>query len=376
MSALPSIGSLNVHLDTILYTLLAALGTSVLVVLTNRWHGRFSMDHPGAVQKFHLNPTPRIGGIGIFFSLVAAWWLLPVSEARQMLGWIVVAGLPAFSFGVIEDLTKRVSVRARLLATMGSGALVCLLSGQALSRLDVPLLDDLLTFWPIGVMFTAFAVGGVANAINIVDGFHGLASGTSILSFSALGLLALLTGDISIATIAFLAAASIAGFWLVNYPWGKLFLGDGGAYFTGFAMAWLAVLLPARNPEVSPWACLLICGYPIIEVVYSIFRRMSQRLSPGAADSAHLHSLLAKQLVNKRFSTLPHFLKNAAVAPFLWLYVCGLIVAGLTYRHSTGWLVAAFCVAAYLYHLAYKALSRPPVVSATSAALKVRDISH
>lgn len=357
MTALLPLSSLGVHLDTIFYTLLAALGMSVLVVLTNRWHGRFTMDHPGAVQKFHLNPTPRIGGVGIFFSLVAAWWLLPVSEARQLLGWIVLAGLPAFVFGVIEDLTKRVSVRARLFATMSSGALVCLLSGQALTRLDVPLLDDLLSYWPVGVMFTAFAVGGVANAINIVDGFHGLASGTSILSFAALGVLALVTGDNAIATVALLAAASLAGFWLVNYPWGKLFLGDGGAYFTGFAMAWLAVLLPARNPEVSPWACLLICGYPIIEVVYSIFRRISQRLSPGEPDSAHLHSLLSKKFIQRHFYHLPPFLQNAAIAPFLWLYVGVMSSLGLVFFQSTPLLVLCFAASTFTYLIGYRFLT-------------------
>lgn len=356
------------HGNTLVLTLILALITSVLVVLTNRWHGRFSMDHPGAVQKFHLNPTPRIGGIGIYFSLVGAWSLLPASEARQLLGAIVLAGLPAFVFGVAEDLTKRVSVLARLLATMGSGALVCLLTGQALSRLDVPLIDDLLQYWPVAILFTAFAVGGVANAINIIDGFHGLASGTSILAFTALGLLALLSGDTALSAVALLMAAALVGFWLVNYPWGKLFLGDGGAYFTGFTLAWLAVLLPARNPEVSPWACLLICGYPIIEVVYSIFRRMAQKLSPGDPDNAHLHSLLAKRFVHKHFDFLPHFLQNAAVAPMIWVYVCGLIVAGLIYRTSTGWLVVAFLLASLLYHLTYRALSRNGFVDRENAS--------
>lgn len=368
---------LATHGQTFLLTLLLALITSVLVVLTNRWHGRFSMDHPGAVQKFHLNPTPRIGGIGIYFSLVGAWYLLPLAEARQLLGAIVLAGLPAFLFGVAEDLTKRVSVLARLLATMGSGALVCLLSGQALSRLDVPLIDDLLQYWPVAVLFTAFAVGGVANAINIIDGFHGLASGTSILAFAALGVLALLSGDTSLCAVALLMAAALVGFWLVNYPWGKLFLGDGGAYFTGFTLAWLAVLLPARNPEVSPWACLLICGYPIIEVVYSILRRMAQKLSPGEPDNHHLHSLLAKHFVHKHFAYMPHFLQNATVAPMIWMYVCGLIFVGLIYRHSTDWLMAAFLAAGFLYHVSYRTLLRQRESQpSTAVALKAHDTSQ
>ncbi|MCB2018718.1 MAG: glycosyltransferase family 4 protein [Hydrogenophaga sp.] len=354
------ISSLAIFGETLAATLFVALLLSLLVVVTSKFHGRFSMDHPGAVQKFHLNPTPRIGGVGIYFSLLVAWYVIKPSEARQILGAIVVAGLPAFLFGVIEDFTKRVSVRSRLIATMASGALVCILSGSTLSRLDIPLIDDLLQFTPVAILFTAFAVGGVANAINIVDGFHGLASGVGILAFIGLGLLAMSGGDVSVAAVAFLGATALAGFWLVNYPWGKLFLGDGGAYFTGFVLAWLAVLIPARNPAISPWACLLVCSYPIIEVLYSIARRMFNRMSPGDADSKHLHSLLATQLIRRHLGGFPHTLQNAAVAPFIWLFVAGLVVISLLYRESTSNLMIWFLGAVAIYHFTYRTLRRLP----------------
>jgi UDP-N-acetylmuramyl pentapeptide phosphotransferase/UDP-N-acetylglucosamine-1-phosphate transferase len=361
MNVFVPIRSLSIFVETLSVTLFVALTLSLLVVATGRLHGRFSMDHPGAVQKFHINPTPRIGGMGIYFSLVVAWYILKPSEARLILGAIVVAGLPAFLFGLIEDFTKRVSVRSRLLATMSSGALVCILSGATLSRLDVPFLDELLQYTPLAILFTAFAVGGVANAINIVDGFHGLASGVGILAFVGLGLLALTGGDVSVAAVAFLGATALLGFWLVNYPWGKLFLGDGGAYFTGFVLAWLAVLIPARNPAISPWACLLVCGYPIIEVLYSIVRRLVNRMSPGDPDSKHLHSLLATHLIKRHLVGLPHNLQNAAVAPFIWLFVVGLIMVALAFRGSTEHLVLWFVGAVVLYHFTYRALRSIPL---------------
>lgn len=374
MNTFVSIYSLSVFSTTFSITLLVALLLSVLVVATNRLHGRFSMDHPGSVQTAHLHPTPRIGGIGIYFSLVVAWYTLNPSETRELLGAIVVAGIPAFLFGVAEDLTGKVSIRARLFATMGSGALVCILSGATLSHLDVPLVDALLKYTPVAVMFTAFAVGGVANAINIVDGFHGLASGIGILSFIGLGTLALTAGDVSVAVVAFLGATALAGFWLVNYPWGKLFLGDGGAYFTGFVLAWLAVLIPARNPAISPWACLLVCGYPIIEVLYSIVRRLVNRMSPGEPDSKHLHSLLATHLIKRHFVSLSHNLQNAAVAPLIWLFVCGLIVVALTYRNHTESLVMAFMGAVVLYHFTYRGLKRRPPLAGAAQILSPRAV--
>jgi UDP-N-acetylmuramyl pentapeptide phosphotransferase/UDP-N-acetylglucosamine-1-phosphate transferase len=250
-----------------------------------------------------------------------------------------------------------VGVLPRLLATMFSGVLACTLSGVALTRLDVPLLDHLLAYWPVAVMFTAFAVGGVANAINIIDGFHGLASGTSILALLALTLLALLAGDHALALVCFLAACAVIGFWLVNYPWGKLFLGDGGAYFTGFALAWLAVLLPMRNPSVSPWASLMVCAYPFIEVIYSMLRRKLERKSMGDPDSAHLHSLLASQLIRKRFSRLSHTLQNAAVAPMVWVFVGLMVWIAVEFRESTEWLAAMLAGSAVVYHLTYRRLA-------------------
>lgn len=356
-TALP-LDSLAPHLHTFAITLLAALGVSIAVVATNRWHGHLSMDHPGAVQKFHETPTPRVGGLGIYLALVLAWYLLPVSEGRQILGQVITAGLPAFLFGLAEDLTKRVGVTPRLLATMFSGAVACLISGVALRQLDVPLMDQMLAFWPVALLFTAFAVGGVANAINIIDGFHGLASGTTMLAFAALGVLALLGGDISLALVCWLAAASVTGFWLVNYPWGKLFLGDGGAYFVGFTLAWMAVLVPMRNPGISPWASLMVCAYPFIEVIYSIVRRALQRMSPGQPDSKHLHSLLATQFVQRQFNRLPRTLQNAAVAPLLWLYAASLVALGIVLRESTEWLVACMIGATLCYHMVYQTLAR------------------
>jgi UDP-N-acetylmuramyl pentapeptide phosphotransferase/UDP-N-acetylglucosamine-1-phosphate transferase len=92
MNVFVPLRSLTLFAEALSVTLFVALALSVLVVTTNRLHGRFSMDHPGTVQKFHVNPTPRIGGFGIYFSLVVAWYVLKPSEARSIL--LSCSGLP------------------------------------------------------------------------------------------------------------------------------------------------------------------------------------------------------------------------------------------------------------------------------------------
>ena len=359
MSTISFFQTYTPYIVALMAALLAALSVGLLVIFTAGYHGQFSLDHPDAVQTAHHHPTPRVGGIGIYLGLAVAWYLLPAKgEAHDIIGVLLMAGLPAWLFGLAEDLTKRVSVLARLLATMFSGALACWLSGVALTRVDIPLIDHLLIWWPLAVTFTAFAVGGVANAINIIDGFHGLASGTSIVAFAALAVLADLEGDHSLAIVSLAAGAAVAGFWLVNYPWGKIFLGDGGAYFIGFALAWICVLLPMRNPGVSPWASLVVCAYPFIEVLYSMLRRFIQRKGLGSPDSEHLHSLLASQVIRRYFPKWPKTLQNASVAPLIWCFGAAIAWLAVYFRGSSPALMASLAMIALMYHMGYRYLSR------------------
>ena len=143
-----------------------------LLVLSVKWHGHFSLDDTDGVQKMHAHATPRIGGIAIMVGLVlSSAYIVP--DTRELFTPILLASIPAFLFGLLEDFTRRISVRIRLLATMTSGTLACLISGIAMQNTGIPWLDYLFIYWPLAVLFTAFATGGIANAINIIDGFEG-----------------------------------------------------------------------------------------------------------------------------------------------------------------------------------------------------------
>lgn len=350
-------------------TLIVSLALAEALVLSANKHGHLTMDLPRGVQKFHLDPVPRVGGIAIYVAVAAAWLLLPGEAERRMLATVLLAGMPALCVGLIEDVTKRVTVRTRLLLTMGSGGLAALLTGVGLTRVGVPGADLLLSMWPVAVLFTAFAVGGVANAVNIIDGFHGLASGTVIISSLALAAVAHAVGDTPLAVTAVVLAAAVTGFWLVNFPWGKLFLGDGGAYFSGFALAWLSVELLARNPGVSPWASVLLCGYPTIEVVYSVARRRRLRQSAGMADRHHLHSLVATQLIQPRLPHLHPNLRNAAVSVAMWVCAVMPVLPAIFFFDRPAILLPALGACFLAYHLLYRfAAAAAPSSEASEAA--------
>src|SRR5690606_36939459 len=110
-------------------TLAVGFGLAQAIVLSAPRHGHLTMDSAFGVQKFHSEPTPRVGGIAIYLALAAAWLLLPGAGERGILGVVLLAGLPALAIGVLEDTTKRVSVRSRLFVTMGSGGIAALMTG-------------------------------------------------------------------------------------------------------------------------------------------------------------------------------------------------------------------------------------------------------
>jgi UDP-N-acetylmuramyl pentapeptide phosphotransferase/UDP-N-acetylglucosamine-1-phosphate transferase len=293
---LPSLPSLPSLPPSVYVAALVSFTVALLLVLTERWHARFSADGLRGVQKVHLSPTPRVGGIAVILAVAAAWAVAAPGRAH-ILGVLILAGLPAFAFGLAEDLTKKVSVRMRLMATMASGIVGWLLTGVSITGLDVPTINPLMGYTVVSVAFTAFAVGGLANAVNIVDGFNGLASGFVVIALMGLALVAASAGDMDLALACLAIEAAFFGFWLVNWPWGKLFLGDGGSYFGGFSLAWASVLLIERNPGVSAFTPLLICIHPVTEVLFSIYRRRMTRVSPSAPDRLHLHTLVMRRVV-------------------------------------------------------------------------------
>ncbi len=335
----------------------ASFALCVLLVLTKPWHGALTMDFTDGIQKFHTTPTPRIGGIPIVLGLIVAWSKSP-ADIQQMLTPILFAGVPAFIFGVAEDITKRVGVMQRLLATMASGLLAWLITDYSITRVDIWGVDWLMKFTLVSVLFTAFAVGGVANAINIIDGFNGLASTMSTLAFIGLGMIAWQVGDTALAGTALVLAACVWGFFWVNWPLGKLFLGDGGSYFIGFALAWVAVLLIERNSSVSAFAALVVCVHPVTEVLFSIYRRRIKKLHPGHPDRLHFHSLVKQRYVRRWFGQHSNSVRNSITGGLIGLMtVSAVVLANLAYA-SVPWSVFVFVGLAMGYVAIYARMVR------------------
>jgi len=342
-------------------SMLCALAVSTIVSLTlirlAKSHGDRLSDHDlGGPQKFHAVPVPRVGGLAIFLALVfglsvAAW--VDAARITWLGGAILACGLPAFACGLAEDITKRVAPRWRLAATALSATLAFWLLDAAIGRTDIPGLDWLVSFSAGSLFLTVVGVAGIANSVNIIDGFNGLASMCVAIMLAALAYVAFQVGDALVGTLALAGIGAVLGFFVWNFPGGLIFLGDGGAYFLGFWVAELSLLLLARNPQVSPLFPLLLCFYPVFETLFSIYRRKVLRALPSSVpDGIHLHSLIYRRIIrwavgDRSAKALTR--RNSMTSPFLWMLCMLSVVPAVLAWHSSALLALFLLLFALVY---------------------------
>jgi len=286
-----------------------------LIKASFNYHIHFSGDHPIQLpQKIHIESTPRVGGFAIFFGLIFA--SIPQINTTFNIITILIIGcaLPAFFIGAYEDITKKVDPIVRLFFIGISAALAIYFNDILIHSIDVPVVDRFLQIKPIAFTFTIFSLIGISNAYNISDGLNGLASFLALSALMPILIISHNSGDSSMVFMSALISATIISFLFFNFPFGKIFLGDGGAYLIGLIVGIISILLVSRNPGLSPWIAIVINIYPIIETLFSIYRRarrqMTNILHP---DSAHLHSLIFIRL-QKDQPTRAEIYRNPAAA--------------------------------------------------------------
>jgi UDP-N-acetylmuramyl pentapeptide phosphotransferase/UDP-N-acetylglucosamine-1-phosphate transferase len=342
----------------------AAFLVTWLVVRYAGTYARFSLDLDlSGVQKNHYGAIPRVGGLSIFtataITLSTSTFLhtSPTYESFLLLS----CATPVFISGLAEDLTKRVSPRMRLLCALGAAFAGCFVLHAVVDRVDLPAIDIALRIVPIGIAFTVVAVAGVTNAMNIIDGLNGLSSVVAILIFASIGYVAVTVNDWLVASVAFTMIGTIGGFVVWNYPSGLVFMGDGGAYFIGFLIAELIVLLIARHPNVSAFYAI-VAMYPAFETLFTIYRRRYVRCKPvDAPDALHLHTLIYKRIARKGISFLEkqHCVRrNSLGSVYLWLLSLVTIVPATFFWNSPYALAIAALAFVSLYLWIYSAVVR------------------
>ncbi len=299
----------------------------------------------GGLRKVHVSATPRIGGAAVAIGLLcgAAVAMVGIGDVSE---WFILllCALPGLVWGLIEDFSKRGAVLVRLALTAAAAGLAYVLLDARLTKIDVPGIDNLLAMDAFSFAFTVFAVCGIAHATNVIDGLNGLCGFTTLLASIGLAIVAWTVNDQFVLAASCVLAASIAGFLLVNFPSGRIFLGDGGAYLIGLLLAVLSVMLVQRNSEVSPWFPPVLMAFPIWETLFSMYRRKWRGYSTGRPDALHLHFLVYRRLVRWRGKTrnpLDYARRNSLASACTWVLPLICFASALSFWDDSALLMMA-----------------------------------
>jgi UDP-N-acetylmuramyl pentapeptide phosphotransferase/UDP-N-acetylglucosamine-1-phosphate transferase len=297
------------------------LVSSLAALLLSRASTKTSMgmDRSTGVQKFHVRPTSRLGGVAIVLGVFAG---VLITQDHQALA-LALCAVPVFAGGLVEDMTHRVGPTARLVLALVSASASYTWLGIGVHHTDVWPVDQLLTLPLAGYFITMLVVAGFTNGVNIIDGFHGLAAGTATIMMTSFLVMALQAGDAFMVQLCGLSIACVLGFLCLNWPRGRIFLGDAGAYLLGFWVVEVGLLLVTRNPNIAPMAPVVVGIFPLIETLFSMYRRKFVRNHPvNHPDALHLHTLVYRRLVSSPARHRTQEQKNRAnsrVAWYFWL---------------------------------------------------------
>jgi UDP-N-acetylmuramyl pentapeptide phosphotransferase/UDP-N-acetylglucosamine-1-phosphate transferase len=307
------------------------------------WYKKFyrhlGLNSYQAIQRIHLNETPRLGGL-IFLTCLAVYVIFAdTSESILILKFILLSLIPIIVVGAKEDLFHNVEPAIRLLSLLLVGWLFLINLKYPLPNLvGLPFIEKLILLHGGISIFYILSIVGLANGMNLIDGVNGLCGYAALSILGALMFLSYKMNDITMVTSIFTLIVLLIPFMLINYPYGLIFLGDLGAYSLGSILAMLTIILFGRHPEISPWGAVLILIYPITEVFFTLFRRLIKGNLIFQPDKAHLHLKLFLFLRSH-----PSYKKvaNALVTPILsalWMYP--IITIGLIYYKSFFILIA------------------------------------
>ena len=321
-----------------IYPFLASLTTLLLVIYLSHKYNLF-LDNTSTQkpQSYHTYTTPRSGGIGILLGMLF-FMLTPLGFK------LLIPVIFAFLSGIFEDFHNSLSPKLRLFLQFIAALSAVWLTNSVVTYLG---LGISMPYW-VGIIFSTFAIVGMMNAINIIDGFNGLASGIVLLVLLSFGIIAYHQKNFDMLYIILITGGATFGFFLLNFPRGKIFLGDGGAYLLGFIVAIIGIFLASNYESVSPWYILAIFIYPVWEVLFSIMRKRYMGRSPMQPDSDHLHMLIYRQATHNNpmtallllvfilpFMTLSTIFPNKSItniAIALSFIVCYLILYFILYR--------------------------------------------
>jgi UDP-GlcNAc:undecaprenyl-phosphate GlcNAc-1-phosphate transferase len=271
------------------FLLILAIAVSMLVIpMAWRLAPRLGMVDQPDERKVHVTPVPRVGGWGITLGALVPLLLLEHMDPLFQ-SFVIGAGI-LFVFGAWDD-AKQISHWPKFLGQGLATAGVVFYGGLYVTRL--PFIDGEVFSQLGGQLFTMVAMIGVINAINHSDGLDGLAGGETLLSMVVIAFMGYLADSPMVVDIALATIGGIAGFLRYNTHPARVFMGDAGSQFLGFALSFAIVyLVQVANSATSAALPLLLLGLPLADIISVFYLRVSGGMNWFKATRNHVHHRL------------------------------------------------------------------------------------
>ena len=266
-----------------------------------------ALDVPGP-RRIHAAPMPRFGGLAIAAGVLIVAWvarLLPGPAAAldpRPLAGLTWAALPILALGMADD---RWSVSPWVkLVVQACAAITLTLFGYGVPVLTNPFGAAIATDgWSLPL--TVLWVLVVTNAVNLIDGLDGLASGIVAIACGALWMTARMHGDFYVMFLAAVTLGSCLGFLRWNYPPARVFMGDTGSQFLGLTLSALSLLENRKGTAALTLLLPLVAlGLPLADSTIAFARRLLSGQHVFRGDKGHIHHRLLEAGLSKRGALL------------------------------------------------------------------------
>lgn len=247
-----------------------------------------AIDVPTDARRMHRKPMPRIGGLAIFVAFVLATMVFCDHSPHLYAIW--AGGAMLVALGILDDIF-RLSALLKLFVQLGASAIAVILCNVRIEY--ITLFGHTIDFGIWAIPITILWITGLTNAINLIDGLDGLACGVSAITALSMFGVTLISGDVGSALLTAILVASCVGFLPYNMNPARIFMGDTGALFLGYALSIISVQgLFKLHTMLSFLVPFSIFALPLLDTSTAIFRRVATGHSPFAPDRGHLHHRL------------------------------------------------------------------------------------
>ena len=301
------------------------------------------------IQKIHDGEVLRIGSLFLFLPLIIIY--LINNEFKSIsFNLIIICSSIIFFLTILEDVKHFLSPKLRLAILFFVSAIYVLFAELPNIKVYTIFINEqnIIVFYSLYILSLIM----IMNGFNFIDGLNGLSSFNFITIFISIYFLADLYQDEEIKNWSiFLILLSIF-FLVLNFPFGKFFLGDSGSYLYAFLSGSTIIMLFERNAEAPTLLALLVLSYPITEIVFSIIRKSLKKFSPMSPDNLHIHQLIFNKLNgNKKFRNNIASLLMA----FFWLSPLLLVIISVQTNLNN---ISLFLIYFSFYVVSYYGLSK------------------